>query len=144
MKKTKKGFTLVELIIVIAVMAILVAIAIPTIASVTNTAKINTYNTNAATIESSIKTFRSLCDSKVKDDDGNVYTWSDSDGTAMSGYLTSQGLDIDGTFYILKSNLSVLEVNDNAAAADVLFTMTFASGTVTSSDGVVPSWTAFA
>ena len=34
MKNNKKGFTLVELVIVVAVMAVLVAVAIPTIGSV--------------------------------------------------------------------------------------------------------------
>ena len=55
MKKTKKGFTLVELVIVVAVMAILVAVAIPTVASITNTAKEAVDDTNAQTIESMLK-----------------------------------------------------------------------------------------
>lgn len=55
MKKTKKGFTLVELVIVVAVMAVLVAVAIPTVGAITNTAKENVAKTNAQTIESMIK-----------------------------------------------------------------------------------------
>ena len=35
----KKGFTLVELVIVVAVMAILVAVAIPTISSISRSAQ---------------------------------------------------------------------------------------------------------
>lgn len=55
MKKNKKGFTLVELVIVVAVMAVLVAVAIPTVTSITKTAKDAVANTNAKTIESTIK-----------------------------------------------------------------------------------------
>lgn len=55
MKKTKKGFTLVELVIVVAVMAILVAVAIPTVSAITGTARKNVADTNAQTIESMIK-----------------------------------------------------------------------------------------
>lgn len=39
MKNTKKGFTIVELVIVIAVIAILAAVLIPTFSSVTNSAR---------------------------------------------------------------------------------------------------------
>lgn len=55
MKKNKKGFTLVELVIVVAVMAVLIAVAIPTVTSITRTAKETVANTNAQTIESTLK-----------------------------------------------------------------------------------------
>lgn len=55
MKNNKKGFTLVELVIVVAVMAVLVAVAIPTVGSIVGTAKKNVLDTNAQTIESMIK-----------------------------------------------------------------------------------------
>lgn len=54
-KNNKKGFTLVELVIVVAVMAILVAVAIPTIGAVTGKARVSVYNSNAKTIESMLK-----------------------------------------------------------------------------------------
>lgn len=54
-KNNKKGFTLVELVIVVAVMAVLVAVAIPTISSVLGTAKEAVAESNARTIESVIK-----------------------------------------------------------------------------------------
>ena len=55
MKNNKKGFTLVELVIVVAVMAVLVAVAIPTVSAITQTAKDAVYETNCRTIESVIK-----------------------------------------------------------------------------------------
>ena len=54
-KNNKKGFTLVELVIVVAVMAILVAVAIPTVQSIVGTAETNVKATNAQTIESMLK-----------------------------------------------------------------------------------------
>ena len=54
-KNNKKGFTLVELVIVVAVMAVLVAVAIPTVQSITGTAKTAVADSNARTIESMIK-----------------------------------------------------------------------------------------
>ena len=51
----KKGFTLVELVIVVAVMAILVAVAIPTISSISESARKSVNDSNARTIESIIK-----------------------------------------------------------------------------------------
>ena len=54
-KNNKKGFTLVELVIVVAVMAILVAVAIPTVKSITGTAQNAVDNSNAQALESVIK-----------------------------------------------------------------------------------------
>lgn len=51
----KKGFTLVELVIVVAVMAILVAVAIPTVGSIAGSATAAVNDSNARTIESIIK-----------------------------------------------------------------------------------------
>lgn len=54
-KNNKKGFTLVELVIVVAVMAILVAVAIPTVGSITKSAQDAVNESNARAIESVIK-----------------------------------------------------------------------------------------
>ncbi len=58
-KNSKKGFTLVELVIVIAVLAIIAAIAIPTVVNVITNANKSTDITNAQTIENTIKTAES-------------------------------------------------------------------------------------
>ena len=66
-KNNKKGFTLVELVIVVAVMAILVDVAIPTIGSIRTSAQNSVDESNAKTIESLIK----LAESEQKTD-GNI------------------------------------------------------------------------
>ena len=54
-KNNKKGFTLVELVIVVAVMAVLVAVAIPTVGSIKASADSAVLDTNCRTMESVIK-----------------------------------------------------------------------------------------
>jgi prepilin-type N-terminal cleavage/methylation domain-containing protein len=56
MKKSKSGFTLVELVIVIAILAIVAAIAIPTAANVIGNANKAADASNAQAIEMAIKT----------------------------------------------------------------------------------------
>jgi len=57
MKKSKKGFTLIELVVVIAVLAILAAIAIPVVSGVIGDARANVDLANAKTIESAVKLY---------------------------------------------------------------------------------------
>lgn len=99
-KNNKKGFTLVELVIVVAVMAVLVAVAIPTVKSITQTAKTTVYETNCRTIESVLK----LKEAEMnKDKDAAAFTELDS--AAVRAALVDAKLGIKGdatsgtTFY---------------------------------------------
>lgn len=56
MKKSKKGFTLVELIVVIAIIAIIAAVAVPTTISYVNKAKLTTAASEASNLADSINT----------------------------------------------------------------------------------------
>lgn len=49
--RNKKGFTLTELIVVVAILGILVAVAAPSIIGYINDAKVNTDDANAKTLE---------------------------------------------------------------------------------------------
>lgn len=71
-KNSKKGFTLVELVIVIAILAVLAAIAIPVVSSIINTASKNGALSNAQTIEAAIK----KCQAEIATRNNEVYDGS--------------------------------------------------------------------
>lgn len=54
-KNSKKAFTIIELVIVIAILSILAAIAIPVITTTINSAKLSVMESNMATVEMLIK-----------------------------------------------------------------------------------------
>ncbi len=70
LRKNKKGFTLIELIVVFAIIAILAAIAIPTFAGITNEADKAVEIANARSIATAINAYNALNpDSQIADPD---------------------------------------------------------------------------
>ena len=114
-KNNKKGFTLVELVIVVAVMAVLVAVAIPTIGSITQSAQKAVDESNARTIQSVIK----LAEAEAsKNSDGTATL----DATAIDTAVTNAKLGIqDGSFVYNATNGTVV-VGDDAASGEFVIT----------------------
>lgn len=147
-KNNKKGFTLVELVIVVAVMAVLVAVAIPVIGNITNSAQNAVDESNARTIESMIKVSEAKLSSDVVAtiDDGSDPV--DDQNTTYAQFvqteLTAAKLGITGTssadkvFYydIATGNCTISKTADITASVDLVIKFN-ASGAV--SVDIVPA-----
>jgi len=81
--KNRKGFTLIELIVVLAVLAIIMAIAIPRFSRVRDDARIDA---DIATAEQIIKAARLM---EAKRNDGNATTYVDGPGGATDNWDTN-------------------------------------------------------
>ena len=67
LKKKKKGFTLLELLVVLAILAILIAIAIPVYKNQKEKAAITAHNANVRVLETAVESYRQDHDGKLPD-----------------------------------------------------------------------------
>ena len=122
-KNNKKGFTLVELVIVIAVMAALVAVAIPTVGAITGSANTAVEKSNARTIESMIK----LAEAEASKNSDGVITVSEKQ---VADALAEAKLGIDaGKVYNYNIDTGVV-ASGSATAAKNLYVITFKADSV--------------
>lgn len=105
--KEKKGFTLIEMIIVIAIIAVLIALIAPNLQKYLNTAKQTTANAGAKTIYTSANAYLVELYTEGKSvPDG---TW-----TRSTGNEGTQGNDYGAATFI-KEYLNESELGDNAS-----------------------------
>lgn len=121
-KNSKKGFTLVELVIVIAILAILAAIAIPVVNSIINTASKNGAISNAETIELAIKE----CQADIAAKNDEVY-----DGTTANTLVASRNLPSAANDH---ANIQVIDVASAKAIAEAFEVVTY------NGDDYAPYW----
>lgn len=115
MKKTnKKGFTIIELVIVIAVIAILAAVLIPTFTSISNRAK------ESAALQEAKNAYTLACAEAMADGYINEVDDEDKDNEEI-GYVGKPGIQIksgDFTFTLINGVLKEVEVKEDSKYDD--------------------------
>ena len=123
-KRNRKGFTLMEMLIVVAIIAILIAVAIPTFSSALTKAK-------AATDEANLRALKGLIvtdylaneasfthnESYALNDDGSAYVTGTDGMPSKSGtgdiYYTCT---VSGTTYTFEANTGIDGVDSSVAS----------------------------
>ena len=91
-RKNKKGFTLAELLIVVAIIAVLVAIAVPLFVGALDDAKEDVFNAN-------MRSVRSLAVKQIMTDDAAWKKGKDTDKGTKTWYVKAK-IDIQGNIEI--------------------------------------------
>ncbi len=98
-KSNKKGFTLVELVVVIAIIGVLAAILIPTMMNYVKKSRMRTANSNAKLVFESIN---NMASDKVAD--GDKVSKIDADKVAVSTYKSNSDVLKAAVWDALKDN----------------------------------------
>lgn len=113
-KSGKKGFTLMEMLIVVAIIGILIAIAIPTFNNALTKARISADEANLRSYYAEVMTNYMLKDSADKDKKLSEYV----NGT------TPTSVSVGGASYTLQAGSCAITVDDDEETISIVYTPT--------------------
>ena len=118
LKKKKKGFTLLELLVVLAILAILIAIAIPVYKNQKEKAAITAHNANVRVLETAVESYKQDNNGKLPKDINELATggYIKSVPNLPAGAVdnsTKYGIDEDGNITPGEVDKDVNPITDN-------------------------------
>ena len=114
LKKKKKGFTLLELLVVLAILAILIAIAIPVYKGQKEKAAITAHNANVRVLETAVESYRQDNGKLPEDLDKLVPNYIKSVPKVPAGALKKAAEDNDKeSNYVIKDGVIIPKEVDN-------------------------------
>ena len=120
MKLNKKGFTLIEMLVIIAIIAILVAIIVPTVTSATNKAKAATDAANLRSALAEAEVYHLTNDATAHKDGNCTASTCYTDFTSKCWPGTSPVISIaNGKFTATLNGYTAAEIGEMATSGEI-------------------------